>query len=160
MRKFRWGECMLGGSRQRSQDQKLSCKLCIDTYPSCMWAKALRSSPLSWWTWMWSTRLLCPWDSPGKNTGVGCCALLQGIFPTQGSNPHLWCLLHWRVLYHQHHLETYPHLLPKQPVWLPELTRQRVLLFTSQACVLAKCFLVIYRSVDEANKGNDKVLFS
>ena len=35
------------------------------------------------------TRLLCPWDSPGKNTGVGCHALLQGIFPTQGLNPHL-----------------------------------------------------------------------
>ena len=34
-------------------------------------------------------RLLCPWDSPGKNTGVGCHALLQGIFPTQGSNPGL-----------------------------------------------------------------------
>ena len=30
---------------------------------------------------------LCPWDSPGKNTGVGSHALLQGIFPTQGSNP-------------------------------------------------------------------------
>ena len=30
------------------------------------------------------------WDSPGKNTGVGCYALLQGIFPTQGSNPGLW----------------------------------------------------------------------
>ena len=28
-------------------------------------------------------------DSPGKNTGVGCHALLQGIFPTQGSNPGL-----------------------------------------------------------------------
>ena len=34
-------------------------------------------------------RLLCPWDSPGKNTGMGCHALLQGIFPTQGSNPGL-----------------------------------------------------------------------
>ena len=33
------------------------------------------------------TRLLCPWDSPGKNTGVGCYALLQGILLTQGSNP-------------------------------------------------------------------------
>ena len=32
-------------------------------------------------------RLLCPWDSPGKNTGVGCHVLLQGIFPTQGWNP-------------------------------------------------------------------------
>ena len=32
------------------------------------------------------TRLLCPWDFPGKDTGVGCHFLLQGIFPTQGSN--------------------------------------------------------------------------
>ena len=39
-------------------------------------------------------RLLCPWDSPGKNTGVGCHALLQGIFMTQGSNLHL---LQWRA---------------------------------------------------------------
>ena len=30
-----------------------------------------------------------PWDSPGKNTGVGCHFLLQGIFLTQGSNPGL-----------------------------------------------------------------------
>ena len=40
-------------------------------------------------------------DSPGKNTGVGCHALLQGIFPTQGSNPRLLHLLIGRwVLYH------------------------------------------------------------
>ena len=36
-------------------------------------------------------RLLCPWDSPGKKTGVGCHFLLQGIFPTQRSD---LCLLH------------------------------------------------------------------
>ena len=35
------------------------------------------------------TGLLCPWDFPGKNTGVGCHALLQGVFPTQGLNPGL-----------------------------------------------------------------------
>ena len=47
-------------------------------------------------------RLLCPWNSSGKNTGVGCHALLQGIFPTQGSNPGL---LHCRqILYHLSHL--------------------------------------------------------
>ena len=34
---------------------------------------------------------------PGKHTGVGCHALLQGIFPTQGLNLHLLCLLHWQV---------------------------------------------------------------
>ena len=39
-------------------------------------------------------RLLCPWNSPGKDTGVGCHFLLQGIIPTQGLNPHL---LHWQV---------------------------------------------------------------
>ena len=33
--------------------------------------------------------LLCSWDFLLKNTGVGCHALLQGIFPTQGSNLHL-----------------------------------------------------------------------
>ena len=40
------------------------------------------------------TRLLCPWDSLGKNTGVGCHFVLQGISPTQGSSPYL---LHWQV---------------------------------------------------------------
>ena len=40
---------------------------------------------------------LCPWDSPGKNTGVGYHALLQGIFPTQGLNPCLFCLQHWQA---------------------------------------------------------------
>ena len=34
-------------------------------------------------------RLLCAWNSPGQNTGVGSLSLLQGIFPTQGSNPGL-----------------------------------------------------------------------
>ena len=42
-----------------------------------------------------ATRLLCPWVSPGKNIGVACHALLQGIFPTQGSNRV--CLLNWQV---------------------------------------------------------------
>ena len=41
--------------------------------------------------------LLCPWDSPDKNTGVGCHALLQGIFLTQGSN--LGLLHCWQILY-------------------------------------------------------------
>ena len=46
-------------------------------------------------------RLLCPWESSGKNTGVGCHALLQGIFLTQGSK---LVLLHCRqVIYHLSH---------------------------------------------------------
>ena len=48
----------------------------------------------------WPTRLLCPSDFPGKNTGVGCHALLQGIYLIQGSNPHLLYLPQYRwILY-------------------------------------------------------------
>ena len=48
------------------------------------------------------TRLLRPWNFPGKSTGLGCHFLLQGIFPTQGLNPGL---LHCRqTLYHLSHL--------------------------------------------------------
>ena len=47
------------------------------------------------------SRLLCPWDSLGKNAGVGCHSLLQGIFSTQGLNLGL---LHYRQsLYHLSH---------------------------------------------------------
>ena len=67
-----------------------------------------------WWWWcscsvvsnhlwpngLWPARFLCPWGFPGKNTGAGCHALLQGIFKTQGSNlglPHCrWSLYHLR----------------------------------------------------------------
>ena len=50
------------------------------------------------------TRLPHPWDSPGKNTGVGCHFLLQGIFLTQGLNP---CLLWYRqILYRLSHQES------------------------------------------------------
>ena len=56
---------------------------------------------------LYPARLLCPWDFPGKNTGVGCHALLQRILLTQGLNLCLLCLLHqqvgslppWRYLY-------------------------------------------------------------
>ena len=51
--------------------------------------------------WFEAVRLLCPWNSPGKNTGVGSHSLLQGIFPTQRQNPGL---LHQRqILYHLSH---------------------------------------------------------
>ena len=41
-------------------------------------------------------KILCPWDFPGKNTGVRCHFLLQEILPTQGLNPCLLQLLHWQ----------------------------------------------------------------
>ena len=40
----------------------------------------------------------CPWDSPGKSTGVGCYALLQRTFPTHGINPRLLWLLHCQAV--------------------------------------------------------------
>ena len=52
--------------------------------------------------------LYSPWNSPGQNTGVGSLSLLQGIFPTQGSNPGLpHCR---RILYQLNHkgIPTYP----------------------------------------------------
>ena len=51
---------------------------------SVIWSCLTLCSPLQ------SARLLCPWDSLGKDTGVGCHLLLQGIFWIQGWNP---CLL-------------------------------------------------------------------
>ena len=47
---------------------------------------------------LWPHRLYSPWNSPGQNTGVGSLSLLQGIFPTQGSNPNL---LHCRLILYQ-----------------------------------------------------------
>ena len=59
---------------------------------SCVWFFA---TP---WT---VARLLCPWNSPSKNTAVGCHFLLQGIFPTRGWNPGL--LYYRQILYHLGH---------------------------------------------------------
>ena len=58
------------------------------------WVPSVMSNSL-WSYGLQSSRLLCPWDSPGKNTGVGVHALLQEIFLAKGSNPCLLCLLHW-----------------------------------------------------------------
>ena len=59
-------------------------------------AKSLQSCPTLQHNEQEPARLLCPWDSPGKNTGVGCHFLLYRIFLTQGSNMCLLCLLLWQ----------------------------------------------------------------
>ena len=48
--------------------------------------------------WTVATTVDYPWGSPGKNTEMGCHALLQGNFPTDRSNPRLLYLLHWQVI--------------------------------------------------------------
>ena len=55
-------------------------------------------------------RLLCPWNYPSRNTGMGCHSLLQGIFTTQGLNPRLLCLLHWQA-------DSLPLLHLGSPIW-------------------------------------------
>ena len=47
---------------------------------------------------LWPHGLYSSWNSPGQNTGVGSLSLLQGTFPTQGSNPGLW---HCRQILYQ-----------------------------------------------------------
>ena len=63
--------------------------------PKCVrvCARSLQSDSL-WPHGLQPFRLLCPWDSPGKNIGEGCRALL---LPDSGSNPCLLCLLHWQA---------------------------------------------------------------
>ena len=67
--------------------------------------------------WTVATRILCPWNSPGKNTGVSSHSLLQGIFPTQGSNlgllhcrQILYCLSHTFALFAAKSLQSCPTL--------------------------------------------------
>ena len=66
------------------------------------WINACLLSSVQFFVTLWIVaRLLCPWDSPGKNTGVDCHAHLQGNFLTQGSNLDLLRLLYCRrILYH------------------------------------------------------------
>ena len=78
----------------RGSDEKYVLCVCVCV---CVCARALSCDQLSATLWTVPARLLCPWDSPGKNTGVGCHTLLQGIFPTQGSNPCLLHFLHWQA---------------------------------------------------------------
>ena len=61
---------------------------------ACSVASAVSKS--LWPRGLYPARLMHPWDSPGKNPGVGCYALLQGIFPTQGL---ILCLLHCRQIF-------------------------------------------------------------
>ena len=101
---------------------------------------------------LYPARLLCPWDFPGNNTGVGCHFLLQGIFLTQGSNsglPHCG-----QTLYRLSHQEI-PALvggfftteLPGKPspVFLKRSLVFPILLSSSTSfhCSLAKAFLCL-----------------
>ena len=71
-------------------------------------------------------------DSPGKNIGVGCLALLQGIFPTQGLNPGL---LHCRwILYHLSHQGS-PNM------YISNINKSFIEQSFLTACDITRCFL-------------------
>ena len=70
----------------------------LDTINVSVCSVALAMSDSLWPREPQPTRLLCPWDFPSKNTGMGFHALLQGIFLTQGLNPRLLHLLHCRQI--------------------------------------------------------------
>ena len=78
--------------------------MCCTVWPHCLSILYMLLSIFSWF-WLFATLSTmdhpsCIWDSPGKNTGVGCHALLQGIFPIQVWNlrlSHLLRLLHFQA---------------------------------------------------------------
>ena len=107
--------------------ERVSCLLCDRADPShcpcvcvCVCAQLLQSCPT-----------LCDpmdcsppgssvhGDSAGRNSGVGCHALLQGIFLTQGSNLRLLCLLHCRQIVFTAELQRKPLLLSMLPLKQP-----------------------------------------
>ena len=106
----------------------------------------------AWSHGLGSARLLCPWDFPGKNTGVESRCLLQGVSPTQESN---WGLLHCRwilyqLTYHGVKLQPAPRLLLLAilqfchlPVPLPPLS---VTLLACSAPYTSCCTVLLYFS--------------
>ena len=82
---------------------------CPCVLTQCLCAKSLQSCPALCDLMDYSPPASGPWDCPGKNSGVGCHALLQGIFLTQGSNPRLFYLLHWQA-------GSLPLALPGKPI--------------------------------------------
>ena len=85
---------------------------------------------------LWPARLLCPWDSPGKDTEVGCHALFQGIFLTQELNPGLQ---HCRqILYRLSHqgspLVTAVYRAPRPVLQLVFRGREQVSMYAEADC--------------------------
>ena len=77
--------CRMGIASYAPRCHGLNCEsVCPSVVLNSLWLHGLEP-----------TNLLCPWNSLGKNTGVGSHSLLLGIFPTQGSNPGL---LHCRLI--------------------------------------------------------------
>ena len=101
--------------------------------PACVSAKSLHWCPTLCNPMDCSLpRLLCSWDFPGKNTGVGCHFLLQGIILTQGLN---LCLLHWQM-------DSLP------------LNHQESLFVSPVLCLVAQSYLTLFDPMDCSRPGS------
>ena len=82
--------------------------------------------------WTVAHQVLCPWDSPRKNTGVGCHPLLQGTFPIQGLSRGLIHLLRWQA-------GSLPRASPEKPWLMPKISLKWVRVGTiTQVCKIPK----------------------
>ena len=89
--------------RKRSDNHSAQAKLQVSSWEACLeicvcavLGRSVMSNSLQPHG-LEPARLRCPWNFLGKNTGVGCHFLFQGIFLTQESNSCLLCLLHWQA---------------------------------------------------------------
>ena len=120
---------------------------------------------------LWPHGLHSPWNSPGQNTGVGSLSLLQGIFPTQGSNPGL---VHCRQILYQLSHKT---KLKKTFNFRQRLEKKKKVIFSCKfigpsilwsvasmtqnpvnRCNLLTCFVLILRPAVLQNSGQIGVL--
>ena len=76
-------------NKGQNRNNKESEKTCVLSYLSCV--------PFFATPWTETCRAPLSMGFPRQESGVGCHFLLQGIFPTQGSNLPLLCLLHWQA---------------------------------------------------------------
>ena len=104
------------------------------SHDDSLWPHGRRSHPMD----VIAIRLRCPWDFPGKNTGVGCHFLLQGIFPTQVSNPGL---LHCRPMLHRLRHQGRPYLSMPLNENNIGFTKRRVILEHFYICCRFSIFL-------------------
>ena len=107
--------------------------------------------------------LFCPWSFPGKNTGMGCHSLLQGIFLTQGSNPGL---LHCKqILYHLCHqggtpsLSEMGHTIKNQEEGASVIKTVEIFLQVQRNSEILRGFYAIYHVLTSIYMGRALFIF-